>query len=135
MPKVKYTDYGLFVELRGQLDVEEVRRWSDQFADLVESFNEPFGVLVSVDHLVSIESGVREAAGSVVRALREVGKHCSAIIVDDSDLARRAKQVAARDGLDAVVRIFDAQQEGVRMQAEAWLQQCLCEVASSESDE
>lgn len=126
MYRINYTDYGLSVALTGDLTKEETREWCSELIDLIESYDEPFGLLFDVRNFSTAEEGMQSEYMQVVQAMNRADRHYTSLIVGRDEVARRAEEIVEEGGLQSAIRIFRADRlSNWKAEAESWLREHL----------
>lgn len=121
---VGYTNYGLEIDISGELASGEAKKWRERTVDVLKGFDEPFGVLVDLRGAGPASSEIQLEVLTVIKACREAGMRRAAVLVDSGAVQKQSKRFTKVADVGQITRWF---YDGETAEADAteWLKEGL----------
>lgn len=111
MFKIDKTDYGISLVMSGDINVEEMTTWLNEFKLIVDQMETGFCVLVDMRTLIPIASDTRAPLEAGQKCAKENGMKRSVVILNNPVLTMQFKGIAHQTGIYEWERYIDASQE------------------------
>ncbi len=119
---VEIKDYGLLVQVRGSLGVEDAQVWLQDIKDSLEKVSAPFGIIVDVREAKIFLPQTQEVIKSAIEVCAKGGMERAAVILNNAVSTLQARRLARESGTATWQRFLDASyQEDWEEKALQWL--------------
>ncbi len=108
MYRIEKVEYGFFIMLGGEVDVEEARAWLKEFTAELDEIDEPFSVFVDMRTLLPLSEEAMVPLNEGQRLAREKGLNRSVVILEDNLTTLQLIKIAKRTGIDKTERYISA---------------------------
>lgn len=108
MYKLENQDYGLKLTLSGDLTESEISGMTVEFQSLVESFDQPFSILVDARGLITLDQSVFHLMVKCQQIAQDGGRRSEAIVVSSPVLKSQGQRITLESGSSDAVRFISS---------------------------
>lgn len=108
MYKLENQDYGLKLTLSGDLTESEISGMTVEFQSLVESFDQPFSILVDARRLITLDQSVFHLMIKCQQIAQDGGRRSEAIVVSSPVLKSQGQRITLESGSSDAVRFISS---------------------------
>jgi len=108
MYTIEKKSWGYELVLGGNVNVEEMTRWYQDWAETVKDHLGPFSVFVDMQTLIPLSKGAMEPLAKGQRLARQCGMIRSVVVAQNPATASQFRRIAGDTGINQWERYIDA---------------------------
>ena len=106
MYKFEKQDYGLKLNISGDLTEKEISGMTVELKSLVGSIDQPFSILVDAREVMTLDQSVFHLLAECQRILKDAGRQSAAIVINSPVLKNQGQRITLETGSTEAVRFI-----------------------------